>query len=101
MCQFVKLHTVSPFCPKWGYINNVNKQPLKIMYFDPTMTLEEYEDYKLLDEINIGYDVEEDLPDQYDDYDDESYIDGLLTDGMIPVDASEMFGDEVIGYSLR
>jgi len=71
------------------------------MYFDPTMTLEEYEDYKLLDEINIGYDVEEDLPDQYDDYDDESYIDGLLTDGMIPVDASEMFGEEVIGYSLR
>ena len=71
------------------------------MYFDPTMTLEEYEDYKLHDEINIGYDVEEDLPDQYDDYEDESYIDGLLTDGMIPVDASEMFGDEVIGYSLR
>ena len=71
------------------------------MYFDPTMTLDEYEDYKLHDEINIGYDVEEDLPDQYDDYDDESYIDGLLTDGMIPVDASEMFGDEVIGYSLR
>ena len=70
------------------------------MYFDPTMTLEEYEDYKLLDEINIGYDVEEDLPDQYDDYDDESYIDGLLTDGRIDVDASEMFGDEVIGYSL-
>ena len=71
------------------------------MYFDPTMTLEEYEDYKLHDEINIGYEVEEDLPDQYDDYEDESYIDGLLTDGMIPVDASEMFGDEVIGYSLR
>ena len=71
------------------------------MYFDPTMTLDEYEDYKLHDEINIGYDVEEDLPDQYDDYDDESYIDGLLTDGRIDVDASEMFGDEVIGYSLR
>ena len=70
------------------------------MYFDPTMTLEEYEDYKLHDEINIGYDVEEDLPDQYDDYDDESYIDGLLTDGRIDVDASEMFGDEVVGYSL-
>ena len=70
------------------------------MYFDPTMTLEEYEDYKLLDEINIGYDVEEDLPDQYDDYDDESYVDGLLTDGRIDVDASEMFGDEVVGYSL-
>ena len=71
------------------------------MYFDPKMTLDEYEDFKLQDEINIGYDVEEDLPDQYDDYEDESYIDGLLTDGMIPVDASEMFGEEVIGYSLR
>ena len=70
------------------------------MYFDPTMTLEEYEDFKLLDEINIGYDVEEDLPDQYDEYDDESYIDGLMTDGRIDVDASEMFGEEVVGYSL-
>ena len=71
------------------------------MYFDPTMTLEEYEDYKLRDEINIGYDVEEDLPDQYDDYEDESYIDGLLTDGHFHAcDASEMFGEEVIGYSL-
>ena len=71
------------------------------MYFDPTMTLEEYEDFKLLDEINIGYDVEEDLPDQYDDYEDESYIDGLLTDGHFHAcDASEMFGEEVIGYSL-
>ena len=49
------------------------------MYFDPKMTLEEYEDFKLHDEINIGYDVEDDdLPDQYDD---ESYIDGLLTSG--------------------
>ena len=71
------------------------------MYFDPTMTLEEYEDYKLHDEINIGYEVEEDLPDQYDDYEDESYIDGLLTDGHFHAcDASEMFGEEVIGYSL-
>ena len=33
------------------------------MYFDPTMTLDEYEDYKLRDEINIGYEVEEDFPD--------------------------------------
>ena len=68
------------------------------MYFDPTMTLDEYEDFKLQDEINIGYEVEEDLPDQYDD---DSYIDGLLTDGFHAVDASEMFGDEVVGYSLR
>ena len=66
------------------------------------MTIEEYNELLLQDELKIGYDVEEDfLPDQYDDYDDESYIDGLLTDGMIPVDASEMFGEEVIGYSLR
>ena len=68
------------------------------MYFDPTMTLDEYEDFKLQDEINIGYEVEDDLPDEYDD---ESYIDGLLTDGFHAVDASEMFGDEVVGYSLR
>ena len=66
------------------------------------MTIEEYNELLLQDELKIGYYVEEDfLPDQYDNYDDESYIDGLLTDGMIPVDASEMFGEEVIGYSLR
>ena len=62
------------------------------------MTLDEYEDFKLQDEINIGYDVEDDLPDEYED---DSYIDGLLTDGFHAVDASEMFGDEVVGYSLR
>ena len=100
MCQFVKCHITGCNSLSPCYINNVNKQPQKIMYFDPTMTLEEYEDFKLLDEINIGYDVEEDLPDQYDDYEDESYVDGLLTDGRIDVDASEMFGDEVVGYSL-
>ena len=66
------------------------------------MTIEEYNELLLQDELKIGYDVEEDfLPDQYDAYDDESYVDGLLTDGRINVDASEMFGDEVIGYSLR
>jgi len=68
------------------------------MYFDPKMTLDEYEDFKLQDEINIGYDVEDDdLPD---DLEDESYIDGLLTTGFHRVDASEMFGEEVVGYSL-
>ena len=35
-----------------------------------------------------------------DQYDDESYIDGLLTTGFHAVDASEMFGEEVVGYSL-
>ena len=62
------------------------------------MTIEEYKDLLLEDEINIGYDVEDDLPDEYED---DSYIDGLLTDGFHAVDASEMFGDEVVGYSLR
>ena len=66
------------------------------------MTIDDYKELLLQDELKIGYEVEEDfLPDQYDNYDDESYIDGLLTDGRIDVDASEMFGDEVIGYSLR
>ena len=69
------------------------------------MTIEEYKDLLLEDELKIGYEVEEDLPDQYDE--DESYIDGLLTDGMndyqtgsFECDASEMFGEEVVGYSL-
>ena len=67
------------------------------MYFDPKMTLDEYEDFKLQDEINIGYDVEEDLPDQYDD---ESYIDGLLTTGFHAINDTELFGEEIVGYSL-
>ena len=68
------------------------------MYFDPKMTLEEYEDFKLHDEINIGYDVEDDdLPDQYDD---ESYIDGLLTTGFHAINDTELFGEEIVGYSL-
>ena len=71
------------------------------MYFDPKMTLDEYEDFKLQDEINIGYDVEEDdLPDQYDD---ESYIDGLLTTGFHEVydPLDELFGEPIAGYSLQ
>ena len=56
------------------------------------MTIDEYKDLILEDEINIGYDVEEDdLPDQYDD---ESYIDGLLTSGFHAVDDDELFGEE-------
>jgi len=66
------------------------------------MTIEEYNELLLQDELKIGYGIpeDEDLPTQYDDYEDESYVDGLLTDGRIDVDASEMFGDEVVGYSL-
>ena len=68
------------------------------MYFDPKMTLDEYEDFKLQDEINIGYDVEDDdLPEEIED---ESYIDSLMTSGFHAVDASEMCGEEVVGYSL-
>ena len=42
----------------------------------------------------------EDYARMVDQYDDESYIDGLLTTGFHRVDASEMFGEEVVGYSL-
>ena len=68
------------------------------MYFDPTMTLDEYEDFKLHDEINIGYDVEEDdLPEEIEE---ESYIDSLLTTGFYAVNDDELFGEEIVGYSL-
>ena len=69
------------------------------MYFDPTMTLDEYEYYKLRDEINIGYDVEEEFPDEYED---ESYIDELQTDGFNAVyhPLDELFGEPIAGYSL-
>ena len=66
------------------------------------MTIEEYKDLLLEDELKIGYDLSE----EYEEYEEEeeSYIDGLLTDGFhrvdVRVDASEMFGEEVIGYSL-
>ena len=62
------------------------------------MTIDEYKDLLLEDEINIGHDVgEDDLPEEVEE---ESYIDGLLTTGFHAVDASEMFGEEVVGYSL-
>ena len=62
------------------------------------MTIDEYKDLMLEDEINIGCYVEEDdLPEELDE---ESWIDGLLTDGFHRVNATEMFGEEVVGYSL-
>jgi len=62
------------------------------------MTIDEYRDLILEDEINIGYDVEEDdLPEGLED---ESYIDGLLTSGFHAVNDSELFGEEIVGYSL-
>ena len=68
------------------------------MYFDPKMTLEEYEDFKLHDEMNIGYWMEEDeLPDEIEE---DSWIDGLLTSGFNAVNDDELFGEEITGYSL-
>ena len=69
------------------------------------MTIDEYNELLLQDELKIGYGIpeDEDLPTQYDELreiEEDCYIDGLLTDGRIDVDASEMFGDEVVGYSL-
>ena len=62
------------------------------------MTIDEYKDLLLEDELKIGYDVEDDdLPDQYDD---ESYIDGLLTTGFHAINDTELFGEEITGYSL-
>ena len=62
------------------------------------MTIDEYKDLILEDEINIGYDVEEDdLPDELDE---ESWIDGLLTSGFHPIEDDELFGEPITGYSL-
>jgi len=62
------------------------------------MTIDEYKDLILEDEINIGYDVEEDdLPEEIEE---SSYIDELLTDGFHAINDSEMFGEEIVGYSL-
>ena len=67
------------------------------------MTIEDYNELKLQDELMIDYEVEEDLPDQYDEYDDESYVDGLLTDGFREVydPLDELFGEPIAGYSLQ
>ena len=62
------------------------------------MTIDEYKDLLLEDEINIGYDVEDDdLPEEIEE---ESYIDSLMTSGFHAVNDSELFGEEIVGYSL-
>ena len=62
------------------------------------MTIDEYKDLMLEDEINIGCYVEEDdLPDTLED---ESWIDGLLTSGFHPIEDDELFGEPITGYSL-
>ena len=62
------------------------------------MTIDEYKDSLLEDEMNIGYWMEEDeLPDAIED---DSWIDGLLTSGFHAVNDDELFGEEITGYSL-
>ena len=62
------------------------------------MTIDEYRDLQLEDQLKIGYDVEEDdLPDALED---DSWIDGLLTSGFHAVNDNELFGEEITGYSL-
>ena len=62
------------------------------------MTIDEYRDLQLEDELQIGYDVEEDdLPDEIED---DSWIDGLLTSGFHAVNDDELFGEEIAGFSL-
>ena len=96
MCQFVKCHITGCNSLSPCYINNVNNNTPKIMTF---MTAEEYKDLLLEDEINIGYEVEEDFPEQYED---DSYIDDLQTDGFNAVydPLDELFGEPIAGYSL-
>ena len=66
------------------------------------MTLDEYNELLLQDELKIGYGIPEDEDyDELKEIEEDCYIDSLRTDGHFrECDASEMFGDEVIGYSL-
>ena len=66
------------------------------------MTLDEYNELLLQDELNIGYGIPEDEDyDELKEIEEDCYIDSLRTDGHFrECDASEMFGEEVIGYSL-
>ena len=61
------------------------------------MTLDEYNELKLQDELQIGYEIEgDDLPDQYDElFDDQTDGFNAIYD---PLD--ELFGEPVAGYSL-
>ena len=60
------------------------------------MTIEDYNELKLQDELNIGYDVEEEFPDEYEE---DSYFDELKTDGFHAVydPLDELFGEPIAG----
>ena len=64
------------------------------------LTIEEYKDLLLEDELKIGYGIPED---EIDEFEDDSYIDGLMTDGFHEVydPLDELFGEPITGYSLR
>ena len=95
MKEFIETHGNSDFmCYYEDYVRMVGE------YDQETVDafLEEYEDFKLHDEINIGCYVEEDdLPDEIEE---DSWIDGLLTSGFHAVNDDELFGEEITGYSL-
>ena len=92
VCHFINCHiggcTGRSSC---YYINS---------YIQPLMTIEEYNELRLQDELNIGYEVEEDLPDEYEE---DSYFDELKTDGFHAVydPLDELFGEPIAGYSLQ
>ena len=54
------------------------------------MTIDEYRDLQLEDELKIGYDVEEELPDGIEDEVFHAVYDPL----------DELFGEPIAGYSL-
>ena len=91
VCHFINCHIggCTGRCSCY-YINS---------YIQPLMTIEEYNELRLQDELNIGYEVEEDLPDEYEE---DSYIDDLKTDGFNAVydPLDELFGEPIAGYSL-
>jgi len=91
VCHFINCHIggCTGRCSCY-YINS---------YIQPLMTIEEYNELRLQDELNIGYEVEEDLPDEYEE---DSYFDELKTDGFNAVydPLDELFGEPIAGYSL-
>jgi len=91
VCHFLNCHIGGCIVTLIYYYSN--------SYIQPLMTIEEYNELKLQDELNIGYDVEEDLPDEYEE---DSYFDELKTDGFNAVydPLDELFGEPIAGYSL-
>ena len=90
-----KLSHSFPILSKMGlYYKQLHKTPI--------MTLDEYNELLLQDELKIGYGIPEDEDyDELKEIEEDCYIDSLRTDGHFrECDASEMFGEEVIGYSL-